>query len=80
MSTKWKLLSITGLLSAAGVALALGVPLFSVLLFSVFLLCPATMFFGLHGGAACHHDQEGGQAGKNGAANSGESLDSKKAA
>ena len=65
MSTKWKLLSITGLLSAAGVALALGVPLFSVLLFSVFLLCPATMFFGLHGGgAACHHDQEGGQAGK----------------
>jgi hypothetical protein len=74
MSAKGKLLSITGLLSAAGVALALGVPLSTVLLFSVSLLCPAAMLFGMHGGAACNHDQEFGLPEKNGPPVSSEAL------
>jgi len=80
MSSKWKVLSITGLLSAAGVALAFGVSFSTLLLFGVSLLCPVAMFFGMHGGAACNHEQERGQAGKNGLEDSREALDTKKAA
>lgn len=80
MTIKWKLVSAAGLLSAAGVALILGVSLSTLLLFGIALLCPAAMFFGMHGGAGCNHDQERGQAGKNGPAVSSEALDTKKAA
>ena len=80
MTTKWKLLSIMGLLSAAGMALVLGVPFSTVLLFSISLLCPAAMLFGMHGGAACNHDQHSGQVEKNGPEVSREALDTKKAA
>ena len=62
--TKWKLVSVAGLLIAVGVALAVGVSLSTLLLVGVSLLCPAAMFFGMHGGGACHQNHERGPAEK----------------
>ena len=64
MTNKWKLLSVAGLLIAASVALALGVSLSTLLLVGVSLLCPAAMFFGMHGSGTCDHNQKQAQAEK----------------
>ena len=78
--TKWKLLSVAGLLIAVGVALAVGVSLSTLLLVGVLLLCLAAMFFVMHGGEACHQDHERGPAEKDVHKTSSEAIDIKRAA
>ena len=80
MITKGKVLCAAGLLIAAGIALGVGVSLSTIFLFGVSLLCPAVMFFGMHGGGACHHKHERGQAEKDVPENSSKTLDVKRVA
>lgn len=79
MITKGKVLYAAGLLMAAGIALGVGVSLSTIFLFGVSLLCPAVMFFGMHGGGACHHNQGRGPAEKDVHKTSTEALDIKRA-
>lgn len=58
MTTKGKLLSATGLVIAGSVALAIGVPLSTLLFVGISLLCPAAMFFGMHNSGACGHQHK----------------------
>lgn len=69
MMTKGKWLLAVGVAAAALAALALGVAPGSLLLFGVALLCPAMMFFGMHGGGSRHEGGCcGGHAGRHEAA------------
>jgi hypothetical protein len=54
MTNQWKWLWIGGVVAAAVAALALGVLPGTVLLVALVLLCPAAMYFGMHG-----HGHEG---------------------
>ena len=78
--TKWKLFSVAGLLIAAGAALAFGVSLSTLLWVGVSLLCPAAMFFGMHGSGACDQDHERGPAEKDVHKTSSQAFDIKRAA
>ena len=55
MTTKGKLLSAASLVMVGGVALAVGVSLSTLLLVGISLLCPAAMFFGMHGSGGGDH-------------------------
>ena len=80
MTSKGKLLSAVGLVIAGGAALAFGVSFSILLLIAVSLLCPAAMFFGMHGSGACNHNEERGHAEKAVAETSTKVFDSKRAA
>lgn len=58
MKSKDRWLWFGGALAAGGVALALGVPLGTVLIVAALLACPVTMYFGMRG----MHRASGGMA------------------
>lgn len=80
MTTKGKLLSAASLVMVGGVALVVGVSLSTLLLVGISLLCPAAMYFGMHGSGGGDHSHERGQAEKSVVETSTKALDGKRAA
>ena len=65
MTKQRKWLWVGGVIAAAVTALALGVPLNTLLLLGAVLLCPAAMYFGMSGMGTqrgCSHSAEGNQS------------------